>query len=170
MIAAWLVCIPAWGADAESEETRSWGVPPPLEYRPNNYHAPTPDSIPGARVITTVQLQEAIEAGPRPFLIDVLSGPAHPTLPGSVWLHNGGLGDFNAAEEKRFLDTVALIAGHDKARALVFFCSGARCWLSYNAAMRAARAGYSNVYWYRGGIEAWRGAGLRTVTSDNFQW
>ena len=160
----------ALGADAESEESRSWGVAPAAEFRASNYHAPTPDAIPGARIITTAELQEALERGPRPFLIDVLSGPAHPTLPGSVWLHNGGLGDFNAAEEKRFLDTVALIAGHDKARPLVFFCSGARCWLSYNAALRAARAGYSNVHWYRGGIEAWRGAGLRTVTSDNFQW
>ena len=157
-------------ADADSDETRSWGVSPPPGYRAAQYHAPTPDEIPGARVIKTEELRELLEQNPRPFLIDVLSGRAHPTLPGSIWLHNGGLGDFNAAEEKRFLDTVALLAGHDTSRQLVFFCSGARCWLSYNAALRAARAGYSNVYWYRGGIEAWRAAGLRTVTSDNFQW
>jgi len=157
-------------AEVQSEETLSWGVSPPPGYRATNYHAPTPDHIPGARVVTTAQLRELIEENPRPFLIDVLSGPAHPTLPGSIWLHNGGLGDFDAAEEKRFLDTVALVAGPDKSRQLVFFCSSARCWLSYNAALRAARAGYGNVYWYRGGIEAWRAAGLRTVTSDNFQW
>jgi len=156
--------------EAQSEETLSWGVVPPPGYRAKNYHAPTPDHVPGARVITTAELRGLLEENPRPFLVDVLSGPAHPTLPGSVWLHNGGLGDFDAAEEKRFVDTVALIAGYDKGQQLVFYCSGARCWLSYNASLRAARAGFSNVYWYRGGIEAWRAAGLRTITSDNFQW
>ena len=46
----------------------------------------------------------------------------------------------------------------DTGAPLVFFCAGPRCWLSYNAALRAARLGYGNVLWYRGGIEAW-GAG-----------
>ena len=173
-LAAWLaiVCAPpgATAAETENEESRSFGVSPPSDYRTRNYHAPTPDAIPGARVVTTGELTEMLNREPRPFLVDVLSGSPHPTLPGSIWLHNGGLGDFDAAEEKRFLDTVALLAGHDKNRVLVFFCSGVRCWLSYNAALRAARAGYGNVYWYRGGIEAWRAAGLRTVTADNFQW
>ncbi len=173
-LAVWLAiaCVAsgAIAAETQNEETRSFGVAPPPDYRSRNYHAPTPDTIPGARIVTTSELREMLTREPRPFLVDVLSGAAHPTLPGSIWLHNGGLGDFNPAEEKRFLDTVALLAGHDKNRLLVFFCSGVRCWLSYNASLRAARAGYSNVYWYRGGIEAWRAAGLRTVTSDNFQW
>jgi PQQ-dependent catabolism-associated CXXCW motif protein len=117
-----------------------------------------------------MELKAMLEQDPRPFLVDVLSGPAHRTLPGALWLHNGGLGDFDAAEEKRYLDTVALLAGHDKTRHLVFFCSSAQCWLSYNAALRAVRAGYANVYWYRGGIEAWRAAGLPTTGSDPFPW
>jgi len=172
-LAAWMAiaCAASSAPAAETEEeTRSFGVTAPPDYRTRNYHGPTPDTIAGARVVTTSELSEMLNRDPRPFLVDVLSGPPHPTLPGSIWLHNGGLGDFDAAEEKRFLDAVALLAGHDKNRVLVFFCSGVRCWLSYNAALRAARAGYGNVYWYRGGIEAWRAAGLRTVTSDNFQW
>jgi rhodanese-related sulfurtransferase len=32
--------------------------------------------------------------------------------------------------------------------------------MSYNAALRAIAAGYSNVLWYRGGIEAWKAAGM----------
>jgi PQQ-dependent catabolism-associated CXXCW motif protein len=43
---------------------------------------------------------------------------------------------------------------------LVFFCVNSQCWLSYNASLRAAALGYTNVYWYRGGIESWRAAGL----------
>jgi len=160
----------ARAADAYAEEDRDWGIAPPPGYRAKDYHAPTPTTVPGTRTVSTVELKAMLEREPRPFLIDVLSGPVHRTLPGSLWLHNGGLGDFDAAEEKRFLDTLALLAGYDKARQIVFFCSGPRCWMSYNAALRAARAGYSNVFWYRGGIDAWRAAGYPTATADNFQW
>jgi len=160
----------ARAAEAYAEEDRDWGIAPPPGYRAKDYHAPTPSSVPGARTLGTVELKAMLEREPRPFLIDVLSGPVHRTLPGSLWLHNGGLGDFDAAENKRFEDTLALLSGYDKSRELVFFCSGPRCWLSYNAALRAARAGYTNVYWYRGGIEAWRAAGYPTATADNFQW
>ena len=31
--------------------------------------------------------------------------------------------------------------------------------MSYNASLRAIRMGYSQVLWYRGGIEAGKGAG-----------
>ena len=160
----------AVAAETFAEEDRSWGIAPTEQYRVKDYHGPTPDSVPGARVVRTMELKAMLEREPRPFLIDVLSGPPHRTLRGALWLHNGGLGDFDAAEEKRFQDALALVSGHDKTRELVFFCSGARCWLSYNASMRAARAGYANVYWYRGGIEAWREAGLPMQTTDNFQW
>jgi PQQ-dependent catabolism-associated CXXCW motif protein len=161
---------PVGAAEVYAEEERSWGIEPPPGYRAKDYHAPTPDTVPGARVVRTEELRSMLEREPRPFLVDVLSGPVHRTLPGALWLHNGGLGDFDAAEEQRFLDALARLSGHDKGREIVFFCSGARCWLSYNAALRAARAGYGNVYWYRGGIEAWREAGLPTRTTDNFQW
>lgn len=163
-------CPAAIAADTYADETQDWGVAPPPGYRAKDYHGPTPTAIPGARVVTTVELKAMLERMPRPFLIDVLSGPAHRSLPGALWLHNGGLGDFDAGEEKRFLDAIALATGFDTAREVVFFCSGVRCWLSYNAALRAARAGYTNVYWYRGGIDAWRGAGLPTHITDNFQW
>ena len=169
-LAASAAAVTAGAAETYAEEDRSWGIEPPPGYRAKDYHAPTPDSLPGARIVTTNELREMLGREPRPFLIDVLSGPVHRSLPGALWLHNGGLGDFDAAEEKRYLDTIALLAGHDKDRHLVFFCSSAQCWLSYNAALRAARAGYNNVYWYRGGIEAWRAAGLPTTGSDPFPW
>ena len=43
---------------------------------------------------------------------------------------------------------------------LVFFCQGAQCWESYNASLRAINLGYTNVYWYRGGLAAWTEAKL----------
>ena len=33
-------------------------------------------------------------------------------------------------------------------------------YLSYNAALRLDALGYENLYWYRGGIAAWKAANL----------
>src|SRR3972149_3157761 len=54
-------------------------------------------------------------------------------------------------------------------RAMVFFCQGTRCWLSYNAALRAAALGYREVYWYRGGIGDWLAQG-ETLAPLRFSW
>lgn len=40
-------------ADVYAEEDRSFGVEPPAGYRAKDYHAPTPDAVAGARVVTT---------------------------------------------------------------------------------------------------------------------
>ena len=42
------------------------------------------------------------------------------------------------------------------------YCLDAKCWLSYNAALRLDALGYENLYWYRGGIAAWKAANLPT--------
>jgi rhodanese-related sulfurtransferase len=52
---------------------------------------------------------------------------------------------------------------------VAFFCAGPRCWLSYNAALRAVRLGYRRVLWYRGGIEAW-GAGGGALERPRVVW
>ena len=48
---------------------------------------------------------------------------------------------------------------------VVVFCLSSQCWLSYNTALRLVAAGFTNVQWYRGGVEAWQGAGLPLVQS-----
>ena len=80
----------------------------------------------------------------------------HAGLPGSRRYPGAGL-------EPPSVDLAAMLAkdtGGDKAWPIVFYCQGPRCWESYNAALRAGDAGYTNVYWYRGGLEAWSVAGL----------
>ncbi|MFZ4122564.1 MAG: rhodanese-like domain-containing protein [Caulobacterales bacterium] len=38
--------------------------------------------------------------------------------------------------------------------------AGAACWESYNAVLRAQAAGFTRVYWYRGGLRSWEEAQL----------
>lgn len=153
-----------------ADEDRDWGVAPTKQFRVTEYHAPTPKSVPGGKVVTTAELKAIMDQPTMTYVIDVLGGMIHTTVARSFWLPGAGAGDLDADEQKRFLAAIAKFAGGDKARPMVFFCSSAQCWLSYNAAMRAAAAGYTNVMWYRGGIDAWRAADLPVTQSDPFAW
>ena len=153
---------------SEAEEDRDWGVAPSSQLRQPPYSAPTPRTAPGVATIATQGLKALLEAESAPVrtpvLIDVASGDGHRTLPGAYWLPGAGRGD-NYIDELQsslaaFLDK---LTGGDRQRPVVFFCVNTQCWLSYNAALRAAAAGYARVYWYRGGLEAWRAAGLPLV-------
>lgn len=151
-------------------EDRDWNVAPTAKLRTADYHAPTPRTIPGGRVVRTAGLEVMREIRPQPYLIDVLGGDAHRTIAGAFWLAGAGAGDMNADEARRFLDAVAKFAGGDRNRPIVFFCADSQCWLSYNAALRAIGAGYTNIMWYRGGLAAWFHAGLSMTQSEPFAW
>jgi PQQ-dependent catabolism-associated CXXCW motif protein len=152
-----------------ADEDRDWGVAPTTRLRTENLRSPTPREIAGGRVVRTVELQKMMTAKERPYLIDVAAG-AHRTLAGAFWMEGAGAGNLNKDQEKRFLKAVASFAAGRKSRALVFLCEDAQCWLAHNAARRAIAAGYTSVMWYRGGVAAWRAAGLAMAQADPFAW
>ena len=43
-----------------------------------------------------------------------------------------------------------------KSDPVVFYCNGPKCRRSDNAVVIAIDCGYTSIYWFRGGIEAWR--------------
>ncbi len=147
-------------------------VEPPDGYRTDDYHAPTPDAVPGGQVVHTAALRALIDDD-RAILIDVLPAPRRPDgakpgapwmplprmdLPGSVWLPDVGRGALDAATEGWFRAQLAELTGGDPARAIVFYCM-TDCWMSWNAAKRAARSGYTHVLWYPEGADGWQSAG-----------
>ena len=147
-----------------ADEDRDWGVMPSTQLRQPPYSAPTPLEIPGVRTLPTQALKDMLESAPELLLIDVASGEGHRTLPGAYWMPGAGRGaNFIDEVQAGLTGLLDRLTQGDKQRALVFFCVNTQCWLSYNAALRAAAAGYGRVLWYRGGIEAWRAAGLPLV-------
>jgi PQQ-dependent catabolism-associated CXXCW motif protein len=115
----------------------------------------TPLTIPGVQTITTGELAADMRRNRAFLLIDVLDAP-HQGLPGARRYPGVGMGEASA-------DVVQLLdkdTHGDKAYPVVFYCQGPQCWESYNAALRARDGGYTNVYWYRGGLESWGMAGL----------
>jgi rhodanese-related sulfurtransferase/ABC-type phosphate/phosphonate transport system substrate-binding protein len=63
--------------------------------------------------------------------------------------------DFDATK-----DHFTGLASLNKGDALVFYCNGAECWKSFKASKTARDAGYSRVYWLRGGMPEWVEQGL----------
>ncbi|HEX3954072.1 MAG TPA: rhodanese-like domain-containing protein [Stellaceae bacterium] len=159
------------GPSGYDEEASDFGLPPQDIIHQGPPHAPTPLTIPGAARITTAELYGAMQAGQPMVLLYVNeNGEA---IAGSHWLFGAGRGrgrDFSDDIEGRLNRKLATLTGANRNAMIVTFCFDSHCWLSYNAALRAAKLGYRNVRWYRGGREAWHAAGLPTVPVAQEAW
>ena len=159
-------------ASASANEDADFGIVPVAVLRQAELSAPTPRTLPGAKTLGTAELRERLRAPADPLLLlfDVLGGEQHDSLPGAIWLPGAGRGNgFDDAVQAQLARLLQAATKGDVGRAMVFFCQGTACWLSYNAALRAVALGYREVYWYRGGIEAWLAAGGQ-LASLRFSW
>jgi PQQ-dependent catabolism-associated CXXCW motif protein len=120
----------------------------------------TPGALEGIERWNTAEMVQALRQPQPPVLIDV--AVAGPMLPGALHFVSGGLAfkepSVDAAYAERFRHMLAA-AAPDLNQPLVFYCDSSSCWLSVNAAMRARQLGYTQVKWYRGGMQAWSQAG-----------
>jgi PQQ-dependent catabolism-associated CXXCW motif protein len=151
----------------------------PEGYRTDNYRAPVPATLDGARVLSTADA-EAIWRDRRGVFIDVTPRAPKPKnlppatvwrdpprfdIPGSVWLPDTGYGALPTAMEQYYRDGLERASRGNKAALLVIYCL-ADCWMSWNAAKRALTYGYVNVAWYPDGTDGWLKAKLNTVEAQ----
>ena len=159
---ATLVCGAARGAEA---------VPEPAGYRNQDYRAPTPATLAGARVVTTDEAEALWRDGTAVF-VDVLPrAPRPPNLPagtiwrdrpradipGSVWLPDTGYGELAPSTQDYLRSNIERVTGGDRMKLLVIYCLR-DCWMSWNAAKRVLAMGYVNVAWYPEGTDGWTDA------------
>ncbi|MFQ7901073.1 PQQ-dependent catabolism-associated CXXCW motif protein [Stutzerimonas degradans] len=138
-------------------------------YRQTQYRSPTPATAEGAQTVDTATLQRLLAERSDMLLVDVyrrqwlagqfIDNEAHANLPGSVWLANTGDGSLTPQWADYFSKNLARITQGDLQRPLVFYCRS-DCWLGWNATRRARALGYTDLYWYRDGIDGWEQAGL----------
>jgi PQQ-dependent catabolism-associated CXXCW motif protein len=141
-------------------ERQDFGVAPVSVLHDGAMHGPTPASIPGGQVITTKGLVELVRGGRVPVLtLDVLGGAE--MIQGAVYaVQASSPGTFNDRTQQQFGQFLQQATGGNKQHPIVLYCLSPECWMSYNASLRAINLGYTNVMWYRGGIESWKKAGL----------
>ena len=144
-------------------ERQDFGIAPTKQLHSGPMHGPTPASIPGGQVITTKGLSALVQGRQAPFLLlDVLGGTQ--ILPGALpaaWAAQPG--SYTDEIQQQFGQSLQQATRGNKATPLVLYCLSSHCWMSYNASLRAIELGYTNVLWYRGGLEAWQAAGFQTV-------
>ncbi|WP_420558527.1 GYF domain-containing protein [Roseovarius sp.] len=150
------------------QERRDMGVPATNQLHSGAMHGPTPNSIPGGQLITTKGLTEMVQRQMTFALFDVLG--SNETLPGAINAVGAAqAGSFQDQTQQQMGQFLTQLTQGKTDTPLVFYCLSVECWMSYNASLRAINLGYTNVLWYRGGIEAWKAAGFQTVPAGQMQ-
>lgn len=167
LMLVWMPVAPAAGAP---------DVPEPDTYRTDDYRAPVPLTLKGARTIDADDAEKIIGEG-RALFVDVYPraqkppnlpkgtiwrDPTHMSIQGAYWLPNVGYGVLSDEFEGYFRTRLATLTENDPTRPVVFFCQR-ECWMSWNAAKRALEWGYTDVLWFSEGTDAWQDAGFDLV-------
>ncbi len=161
-----VVLLPSGAAHADPQ------VPVPDGYRQDDYRAPVPDSLPGGEVLHLPAMRDLVASGGA-VLIDVLPAPRRPdamrpgspwlpqphrSLPGALWWPGVGRGALPEGAEARFAERLRAATGGHTGQLVVLFCLN-DCWMSWNAARRAALLGV-RAGWFPEGVDGWEAAGL----------
>lgn len=141
------------------------------KYRGLPYHAPTTEITPaGVKRISPRELKNRLSASKRTVLIDVygaifreetldfdgawLVSTPRKNIPTSVWLPNVGKQKVNVVVEQYYRQQLKELTANDTNKVIVIYCVE-DCWMAWNATKRAKEWGYTNVRWFREGVDGW---------------
>jgi adenylate cyclase len=123
----------------------------------------TPRTAPGAETIGTDALPALLERH-GPLVIDTLGHFWGTSLPNAIGLQNSGVGGrLTDALQRRLERAMPTLTNGDRSRPIVVVGFNSERFDGRNLAIRLAALDYRNVYWYRGGREAWEVARLPTA-------
>ena len=144
----------------------------------NGKDRPLPKTVPSVDTLTTVQLDAFLKAHPDAVLVDAIveanrialyDNMSHKTIPGAYWMPEIGGITLGALELDLIAKTMRAATNGDPSRpVIVFERSSMFGWLGYRGVLRLMGMGYSTIYWYRGGIDAWHDAAFPTVPSKSW--
>jgi TolB-like protein/class 3 adenylate cyclase len=155
------------GIRDHADEEVDLGLPSDDALR-TNYEAPTPTTVPGAQSIRTQDLVKLLEQR-KPLVIDTINWGQ--SIPGAVGLWGAGIGGSLSDEyQDRLGRKMRQLTRGDRTLPIVAMGFNSERYQGRNLALRLVALGYTNVYWYRGGREAWEVAGLPETDFDVQDW
>lgn len=120
----------------------------------------TPESIPGATVVTAEQAKSMVDKGALIVDTRVANEYVEQHIKGAVNVPYKEKSE-KAVNYDPSLDSFDLsLLPPDKNTSMIMYCNAGECWKSYKATKSVVKAGYSNVYWLRGGIPEWKTKGF----------
>jgi len=134
----------------------------------------TPTTLPGATTIRTPELERLL-AERKPIVIDPLTYFWGRSLPGAVGLavgfrDAGWGGSTSDALQDRLRKKMQALTKGDLSTPIVAVGFNSERFDGRNLALRLVALGYTQVYWYRGGREAWEVNGLPETEADVQEW
>jgi rhodanese-related sulfurtransferase len=124
----------------------------------------TPTSLPGAKVIAAAEASALIAKGVLVYDVRVEEEYANAHVPGAIFVPYKEASakevGFDPVDDQFALGKLP----KDKNAPFMMYCDGTICWKSYKSATMALKAGWKNVYWFRGGLPEWKEAGLATTS------
>jgi TolB-like protein/class 3 adenylate cyclase/rhodanese-related sulfurtransferase len=157
------------GERDHAEEDADFGVPSDTLLHPKLIGR-TPKDAQGVMTIRTADLVQLL-ANARPILIDTMTNTWGSSIPGAIGLRFAGVGgSFADAAQDHLRGKMQELTAGDFNRPIVAVGWNSERFDGRNLALRLVALGYTNVYWYRGGREAWEVAGLPETDLDVQDW
>jgi hypothetical protein len=145
------------GSRDHADEDADLGLPSDARLHPSN-EAPTPTTAPGVHTIRTPDLTQLIQQR-HPLVLDTTNWGQ--SIPGAVGLWGAGIGGSTSDQfQERLARKMQQLTGGDRTMPVVAMGFNSERYQGRNLALRLVALGYTEVYWYRGGREAWQVAGL----------
>jgi adenylate cyclase len=120
----------------------------------------TPTAVQGAATVRTEELVRML-GEQKPLVIDTMWRSWHLSIPGAVGLAGSDAGgDLAGTTQDRIRSKMNELTGGDQSKPIVAMGFNSENFGGRNLALRLVTLGYNNVFWYRGGREAWEAAGL----------
>jgi TolB-like protein/DNA-binding winged helix-turn-helix (wHTH) protein/Tfp pilus assembly protein PilF len=152
-----------------AEEEADFGIAPDAALH-RDLAGLTPIVAPGATTIRTAELQQLL-AERRPIVIDPMMYSWGRSIPGAIGLKRTGWGSsFSDAAQGRLCRKMQTLAEGDLSTPIVAIGFNSERFDGRNLALRLVKLGYTNVYWYRSGREAWEANGLPERAVDVQPW
>jgi len=118
----------------------------------------TPRSLAGVTIVSAEEAAEMMKKGIPLYDTRVEEEHREGHIKGAKWLPYGEKSakevGFDAGRDHFDIGRIA-----DKNAPVVFACNGPECWKSYKSCVAALKAGYTHVYWFRGGFPEWAAKG-----------
>jgi adenylate cyclase len=157
------------GLRDHADENADFGVTPDVQLH-RVRRAYTPMTAPGTITIRTNDIESLLTRS-RPIVIDTLWYALGRSLPGATGLIGSGIeGTFSDATQARLRSKIAGLTKGDSSFPIVAVGWNSERFDGYNLALRLVALGYTKVYWYRGGREAWEAADLPETQVDVQSW
>ncbi|MEN9560238.1 MAG: hypothetical protein RLZZ502_1449 [Pseudomonadota bacterium] len=144
-----------------AQEERDDGVSPTDSISLWNVGRKLPMQVPNVTTLSTLEMAKLLDSKDPPLLIDAFGDGPHQSLPNALWLPAVGRVNLTYADRHDIIEKLKSHTRGNLQTPIVVFERNTRYgWLGYHAVLRLIGLGYTNIKWYRGGLDAWHDAGL----------